>query len=491
LDNTKALKDEKISKLLWQFSWPAVITMVVNSLYNIIDRIFVGRGVGDIAIAATTVAFPIMLILMAVSVLIGVGATALISIRLGEKKPEEAENIAGNALVLLILLPICISVIYFLFTDPILAVFGADAEVLPYARDFTNIIMAASAIGSLSMGLVNFIRAEGNPRMAMYTQVAGTLINIVLNYIFVMRLGFGIKGSALASVCGQIFSSVWVLSYFLWGPSLLKLRLKNLHLKKNLVYGITAIGFAPFAMQLAHSLQNTIMNNALMTYGGNLALSTMGIVGSAATLLFMPILGISQGAQPIIGFNHGAQQYDRVRETLKKAIFVGTVIALCGTFALQLWKIQIAGLFSYNNTELTALAAHAMSVYFLMFPVAGFQIIGSQYFQAVGKPVPSTILGLSRQLLLFVPLLLILPRFWGLEGIWRTAPIADSLSALITGVFIYLEMKQIKEWERLHAADSQQGKATTEKDAEEDVEKEGYSVLKDQLQTAEHGSAVK
>lgn len=316
MDNTSALKNEKISKLLWRFSWPAVITMVVNSLYNIIDRIFVGRGVGDIAIAAITVAFPLMLILMAVSVLIGVGATALISIRLGENKAEEAENIAGNALVLLILLPICISVIYFLFTDPILAFLGADAEVLPYARDFTHIIMAASSFGSLSMGLVNFIRAEGNPRMAMYTQVAGTLINIVLNYIFVMRLGFGIKGSALASVCGQLFSLVWVLSYFLWGPSLLKLRMENLLLKKNLVFSITAIGFAPFAMQLAHSLQNTIMNNALTTYGGNLALSSMGIVGSASTLLFMPILGISQGAQPIIGFNYGAQQYDRVKETL-------------------------------------------------------------------------------------------------------------------------------------------------------------------------------
>lgn len=483
MDNTNVLKDEKIGKLLWKFSWPAVITMVVNSLYNIIDRIFVGRGVGDIAIAATTVAFPLMLILIAVSVLIGVGATSLISIRLGEKKPEEAENIAGNALVLLVLLPICISVIYFLFTDPILAFFGADAEVLPYARDFTNIIMAASAFGSLSMGLVNFIRAEGNPRMAMYTQVTGTLINIVLNYIFVMRLGWGIKGSALASVCGQIFSLVWVLSYYLLGPSLLKLRLKNLQLQKNLVISITAIGFAPFAMQLAHSLQNTIMNNALMTYGGNMALSAMGIVGSAATLLFMPIIGISQGAQPIIGFNYGAQQYDRVREVLKKAVIVGTVIALGGTCALQLWATEIAGLFSYNNAELTALTAHAMSVFFLMFPVAGFQIIGSQYFQAVGKPVPSTILGLSRQLLLFVPLLLVLPRYWGLEGIWRTPPIADLLSALITGVFVYLEMKQIKERERLQAADSR--KVTVEKDAE----KEGYPVLKDKLQTAEHGGA--
>lgn len=216
MDATNALKDEKISKLLWKFSWPAVIAMVVNSLYNIIDRIFVGRGVGDIAIAATTVAFPIMLILMAVSVLIGVGATSLISIRLGQKKPEEAEKIAGNAMVLLILLPICISVIYFLFTDSILAFFGADAEVLPYARDFTSIIMAASAFGSIGMGMVNFIRAEGNPRMAMYTQVTGTLLNIVLNYIFVMRLGWGIKrirtGKRLrASICFGLGSELFFL----------------------------------------------------------------------------------------------------------------------------------------------------------------------------------------------------------------------------------------------------------------------------------------
>lgn len=445
MDSISELKDGKISTLLWKFSWPAVITMVVNSLYNIIDRIFVGRGVGDIAIAATTVAFPIMLILIAFSVLIGVGATSLISIRLGQEKPQEAENIAGNALVLLIALPICMSVIYFLFTDPILTLFGADAEVLPYARDFTNIIMAASAFGSLSMGLVNFIRAEGNPRMAMYTQVAGALINIVLNYLFVMRLGFGIKGSALASVCGQVFASAWVMIYFLWGPSLLKFRRKNLRLQRNLVYSITAIGIAPFAMQLANSLQNAIMNNALITYGGNIALASMGIIGSAVTLLFMPIQGISMGAQPIIGFNYGARQYDRVIETLKKAIIVASVIALAGTGALQLWAAEIASLFSRNNTELTIFTAHAMSVFFLAFPLAGFQIVISQYFQAVGKPVQATFLGLSRQLLLLIPLLLILPRFWGIEGVWRTPPIADVLSFILAGILIYFEIKLMKE----------------------------------------------
>ncbi len=423
--------------------------MVFNSLYNIIDRIFVGRGVGVLAIAATTVAFPIMLILMAVSVLIGVGATSLISIRLGEKKPQEAEKIAGNAMVLLILLPILISIIYFLFTEPVLTFFGASAEVLPYAKDFMHIVMMASALGSISMGMVNFIRAEGNPRMAMYSQVMGTVINIILNYLFVMRLGWGIKGSALATVCGQTFSTILVLGYFFWGPSMLKIRLKNLRLNKKLVFSIMTIGFAPFAMQLANSLQNTILNNALITYGGDMALSAMGIIGSLATLMFMPILGIAQGAQPIVGFNYGALQYDRVRETWRKAVLVATAIAISSTAALWIWAPQIVSLFSNNNTDLTSLTVHAMRVFFIMFPVAGFQIISSQYFQAVGKPVQSTILGLSRQLLLLIPLLLILPRFWGIEGVWRTPPIADILSAVITTFFIIREMRHMKEQELL------------------------------------------
>ena len=445
MNNINELRDGKINSLLWKFSWPAVIAMLINSLYNIIDRIFVGHGVGSIAIAATTVALPIMLILMAVSVLIGVGATSLVSIRLGEKNQGEAEKIIGNATLLLILLPIVISIIYFLFTDNILTFFGASAEVLPYAKEFTHIIMLASAFGSLSMGMVNFIRAEGNPRMSMYTQVIGTIINIVLNYIFVIKLGLGIKGSALATVCGQTFSAIWVLSYFLCGSSLLKIRLRNLKLKKSLVFSIMGIGFAPFSMQLANSLQNIILNKSLMTYSGDMALSAMGIIGSVATLMFMPILGISQGAQPIIGFNYGAKQFNRVKETLKKAVILGTIIAVVSTTVVHLWSAQIAGVFSNNNTELTKLTAHAMSVYFFMFPVAGFQIVCSQYFQAIGKPIQSTILGLSRQLLLLIPLLLILPRFWGTEGVWRTPPIADILSAIITAIVIFSEVKCINE----------------------------------------------
>lgn len=421
--------------------------MLVGSLYNIIDRIFVGRGVGSIAIAATTVAFPLMLILLAVSVLIGVGATALISIRLGERKPEEAELIAGNAALLLVLFPFFISIFYFIFSDSILTFLGASAEVLPYARDFTHIVMLVSGLGSLSMGMVNFIRAEGNPRMAMYTQLMGTAINIALNYIFVMKLGFGIKGSALATACGQAFSALWIIGYYLWGPSLIKFRIRNFRLRRNLVFSIMAIGFAPFAMQIANCMQSTILNKALMVHGGDLALSAMGIIASVATLMFMPILGISQGAQPIIGFNYGAKQYDRVKEAFGKDVLVGTTIAVLSTAAVHIWPTQIASMFSNNNRELTELIAHAMSVFFMMFLVAGFQIVGSQYFQAVGKPIQSTILGLSRQGFLLIPLLLILPKIWGIEGVWRTPPIADVLAALITGIVVFIEMKHIKERE--------------------------------------------
>jgi len=443
MQNSLEMRDKKISVLLWKFSLPAIAGMLINALYNIIDRIFVGRGVGSLAIAATTVAFPIMLILMAVSILIGIGATALISIRLGEQRKEEAEKIAGNAAVMLIALPLIIAVIYLLFPEPILKAFGASEEVLPYARDFVHIIILGAAFGSISMGMNNFIRAEGNPRLAMFTQVAGALINGVLNYVFIFKLGLGIKGSALATVSGQFISSVWVLSYFWSGRSLVKIRFKNLKLQLPIITSIVSIGFAPFAMQIANSVQQSILNKTLLAYGGDLALSAVGIMMSIAALLFMPIVGLSQGAQPLIGFNYGARQYDRVKETVKIAVIAGVCIASAGFVAINIWPTQIVGLFSEGDTALTEMTAQAMRMFFALFPVVGFQIICANYFQAAGKPVQSAILSLSRQVLLFIPLLLILPKFWGINGVWRTAPIADGISVLVTAIFIFFEMKNL------------------------------------------------
>lgn len=442
MNRSDAMRDQKIGSLLLNFSLPAIVAMLVNSLYNIVDRIFVGRGVGSLAIAATTVAFPIMISLMAVSMLIGVGATALISIRLGEQKKEEAEKVAGNATTMLILLPAIISVLFLLFTEPILIAFGASKDVLPLAKDFVYIIMFGSVFFSISMGMNNFIRAEGNPKMAMNTQLIGAFINVILNYIFIFKLGMGIKGSALSTVISQFVSAAWVLSYFFTGKSIVKIRLKNLKPQWPILLSIMAIGFSPFAMQIANSIQQLILNKTLLSYGGDLALSAVGIIMSLSTLLFMPILGISQGAQPIIGYNYGAHQYDRVKETLKIAIIASTVLALVGYLVLRIWPSEIIGLFS-KDIKLIALTAHAMIVFFTMIPVIGFQIICSTYFQAVGKARESAILSLSRQVLLFIPLLLILPHFWGIEGVWRTAPIADSIAVILTAIVIYLEIRKL------------------------------------------------
>jgi len=438
------MREEKIGRLLWKFSLPAIVAMMVNALYNVVDRIFVGRGVGSIAIAATTVAMPIMTILIAVGVLVGIGATALISIRLGEQKKKEAEVIAGNGVTLIISLTVLLTVLYFLFADPILILFGADQNVLPYARDFTNIIMLGSVLGAIAFGINNFIRAEGNPKVAMMTQLIGAVINVILNYIFIFKVGLGIKGSALASICGQGVSALWVIGYFLTGRSLIKIKLKNLKPKISIMVRVMFIGAAPFAMQIANSIQQVLFNKTLINLGGDIALSAVGIMMSIAMLLFMPIIGIAQGAQPLIGYNYGAQEYGRVQETLKKGVLAATAIAVGGYLVINIWTEEIIGLFSKNDLALTALTSHAMRIFFALLPIVGFQILCSNYFQAVGKPLQAMILSLSRQVLFFIPLLLILPRFWGIEGVWRTAPIADALSVLLTATVITYEMRNLR-----------------------------------------------
>lgn len=444
MNSSEMMRNQKIGQLLFNFSLPAIVAMLVNALYNIVSRIFVGREVGALALAGITVGFPIMIILMAVSMLFGVGATALISIRLGEQKKAEAEKVAGNATVMLVLLPAILTLAFLLFTEPILALFGASKNVLPYARDYVTIIMFGSVFGSISMGMNNFIRAEGNPKMAMNTQIVGAVVSIGLHYVFIYHMGMGIKGAAWATVIAQLVSATWVLSYYFTGRSLVKIRLKNLKPQWPIILSIAAIGFSPFAMQIAFSIQQLILNKTLMFYSGDMGLSAVGILMSLATLLIMPIIGISQGAQPIIGYNYGAGQYQRVKETIKIAVMASTGIAVVGYVVVRLWSTEIAGLFSEDG-QLIALASHAMLIFFAVLPLAGFQIICSNYFQAVGKAREAAILGLARQVLFFIPLLLILPHFWGVEGVWRTAPIADILAVTLTAMLIYRERNKLNQ----------------------------------------------
>ncbi|HHV65904.1 MAG TPA: MATE family efflux transporter [Peptococcaceae bacterium] len=437
------MRNQKIGPLLLKFSWPAIVGMMVNSLYNVVDRIFVGRGIGHIGIAATTVAFPIMIVFFSFAMLIGIGATALISISLGEQNKERADKIAANALLLLILFPLILTAIYLMFPDQILSLFGAEGDVLPYARDFTGIIVLGSVFGSISFGMNNFIRAEGNPKISMLTQILGAIINILFNYIFIFKMGMGIKGSALGTILGQFISALWVIGYFNSKYSLLKFKLKNFKPQFSLILRIMSIGFAPFAMQIANSFQQTILNKTLFSYGGDLALSAVGIIMSISTILIMPVVGLSQGAQPLIGYNYGARQYDRVKETLRKAVIAGVGIALTGFLAMHIWPEELVGLFSEGDLVLTEMTSPAMLTFFALLPLVGFQIPCANYFQAVGKPVQSAVLSLSRQVLFFIPLLIILPRIWGIDGVWRTAPLADALSVMFTATFIYFEMKHL------------------------------------------------
>lgn len=443
MDRSKQLGQEKIWKLLVSFSVPAIVGMLVNALYNIVDRIFVGRGVGRLAIAGITIGFPLMIILMAFGMLVGLGATALISIRLGEDRREEAEHIMGNALTLVIVIMLALTIFGLIFLEPLLGLFGASPEVMPYAKGYMKIILIGAVFQGIGFGMNNLIRAEGNPRIAMLTMLIGAILNTILDPIFIFIFKWGVEGAAIATVLSQAVSSIWVLAYFVRGKGVLKVKKENLPLKMTVVLSIFSIGFAPFMMQLAASAVAAILNGQLKNFGGDIAISAMGIVNSVSTIILMPIFGINQGSQPIIGFNYGAGQYDRVKKTFKYASIAATILVILWYGAINIFPSQIVSLFAKGDRDLIDISVNGMKIFFAVLPFIGFQIISANYFQAVGKPKQAAILSLLRQVVLLIPALLILPKYFGLNGVWLATPFADGLSAIITGIWIVFEIKSL------------------------------------------------
>lgn len=443
MDKSKQLGELKISKLIIKFSIPAIVGMMVNALYNMVDRIYIGNGVGSLGIGGITIAFPVMLVLMAFSMLIGIGANSLVSIRLGQKRKEEAEGIFGNALILLILLSLVLSIAGLVLLTPMLKLLGASEQILPYAKDYLQIILIGAIFQSVGMGMNNFIRSEGNPRIAMFTMLIGALVNTILDPIFIFIFHWGMRGAAFATILSQAISAIWVLAYFMRGKSLLKLHVKNLKLKLNFIGKIISLGAAPFAMQIAASVLNIILNKSLTIHGGDTAISGMGIVSSIITLIIMPIFGINQGVQPIIGYNYGAGRYDRVKEAYIRSVIIATGIVVLGWIATRLFPEQLVSMFNNEDEELIRFGTHAIKRFMIFLPLIGFQIVSSNYFQAVGKPRHSALLGLSRQVLILIPALIILPRFFGIDGILAAGPLSDLISAVVTGIFIIIEMKKL------------------------------------------------
>lgn len=442
VEREKLLGEKEIPKLLLKFSIPAIVGMLVNALYNFVDMVFIGQGVGPLGIAGVRIGFPLIVIGMAFSMLIGIGANSLISIRLGQKRKEDAELILGNAFVTMIAIGAVLTILGLVFMEPLLKLFGASQDVMPYAKGYFRIILFGVIFQMIGMGMNNFIRGEGNPKTAMLTMLIGAIINTILDPIFIFAFGWGIEGAALATILSLIISALWVLYYFFFGNSLLKIRKPNLRIRFDILKSIVAIGLAPFAMQLAASVLVIFMNQGLAEYGGDIAVSAMGIINNIASLFMMVVFGINQGAQPIIGFNYGAQKYDRVKSTLKYAIGAATVVVTIGYASINLFAPQMIGLFS-SDPELIDIGSRGLRRVLMFMPIIGFQIVSSAYFQAIGKPKQSMLLSLSRQVLILIPLVLILPKFIGLIGLFTAGPIADISSSILTAIFLFYELKNL------------------------------------------------
>ena len=337
MNSQNRLGEMKIGKLILEFSIPAIIGMIVNTLYNIIDRIFIGHieGIGNLAMAGVGVTMPLMFVILAFGMLIGIGTATKISIKLGQHDREGAEKHLGNAFTLIIIISIILTILGLTFSNPLLKMFGASENILGYGEQFIQVIFIGCIFNLMSFGLNHSIRSDGSPKIAMASMLISAIINIILDPIFIFWLGLGVRGGALGTVVAQIISSIWILYYFTKGSSNLKIRRKNLKLDKSVVLSIFAIGVGPFSMQIAQSLVQIVCNNSLQTYGGDLAVSAMTIINSLAMVFLMPIFGLNQGLQPIIGYNFGAEKHDRVNQAVKYGIIAATIIVTVGFIVIE------------------------------------------------------------------------------------------------------------------------------------------------------------
>lgn len=450
MTNSNHLQTEKISTLLLKFSIPAIVGMVVNALYNVVDRMYIGK-MGALAMTGIGLNLPFMTIIMAFGMLVGIGAAAMVSIRLGQGKVEDAEKTLGNAVSLLIIISLMMTAVGLIFKTPLLYLFGASEATIGFADDYITIILAGAIFQGVGFGVNNIIRAEGSPQIAMYTMLLGAVINIVLDPIFIFTFGMGIKGAALATIISQLASAVWVMQYFMSGKSKLKFKVKNMKLDRAIIVSMFAIGISPFSMQIAASIVTIISNNALKTTGGDIAISAMTVINAIAIFFMMPIFGINQGSQPIIGFNYGAKEYKRVKEALKLAALAATGIAVFGFALIEFFPVAMISIFN-TDPELIEVTRFGMRIFLSMMPFIGFQVVSANYFQAVGKAPKAMFLSLLRQVIVLIPMLIILPKFFGLTGVWMAGPIADFTASVVTALFLFNEMRHLDDSHALKEA---------------------------------------
>lgn len=447
MDNKNAtleLGTKPVGKLLAQYAFPAIIAMIAASLYNIVDRIFIGQIVGPMAISGLAITFPFINLGAAFGAAVGIGASTSISVKLGQRDYDTAENILGNTVTLNLIIGSAFGIICLIFLDPILRFFGASDATIPYARSFMEVILAGNVISHMYFGMNAVLRAASKPRQAMMATIFTVLMNIVLDFIFIRLWGWGIRGAAFATVLSQALALCWQMKQLTNKDEILHLKRGIYRLKRHLVENIISIGISPFLMNVCACIVVIFMNNQLVRYGGDMAVGAFGIAYSVAMIFVMFVIGLDQGMQPIAGYNYGSQQTDRLMRVLKLTIFAATGIMVTGWLIAHLTPYYCARMFT-KDPELIRQAIKAIQINMMMYPVVGFQMVVTNFFQCIGKVKISIFLSLSRQLLFLIPLLVILPHFFNLNGVWASLPSSDFLASLVAAIIMMAYIRRLKK----------------------------------------------
>ncbi len=447
--NATELGTQPIGKLLMQYAIPAIIAMTATSLYNMVDSIFIGQGVGPMAISGLAITFPFMNLGAAFGAMVGVGASTLISVKLGQRDYSMAQTVLGNVVTLNVIIGVVFSIVSLLFLDPILYFFGASPDTIGYARDFMQVILLGNIFTHMYLGLNAVLRAAGHPQKAMYATINTVIINIILAPIFIYVFKWGIRGAAIATVIAQIVSLVWQFKILTNQNELLHLKKGIYSLQNKIVKNIIAIGLSPFCMNVASCFIVIFINKGLKEYDGDLAIGAYGIVNRLVFICVMIVMGITQGMQPIAGYNYGAKQYQRVNTVLKLAI-IGATIMTTLTFLIGEFVPELAVRLFTTDEGLISRAAEGFRIVVLVFPIVGFQMVTSNFFQSIGMANKAIFLSLTRQLLFLLPCLIILPTFLGASGIWWSMPISDAVASAVAAVMLYKQFQSFKRQELIN-----------------------------------------
>jgi putative MATE family efflux protein len=432
-----------VRKLLWKLSLPAMAGMVTMSLYNVVDTIFIGRGVGSLAIAGVTIAFPIMMVMMALGMMVGIGSASVVSRSLGAGKTASAQRALGNAVGLSLGLGLVIMAVGVPSSEALLRLFGTSPAVMPYAKEYMDVILWGAAFSLYPMAINNLARAEGNARVAMHNMMLGAILNVILDPIFIFALHMGVRGAAIATVISQLVTSVYVTRYFLAGKSTVRLTLDSIRPDWRVASEILAVGFPSFVRMGAASIIVLIINRTLGLYGGDISIAAFGIVNRAMMFVAMPLIAIGQGLQPILGFSYGSGRFDRAYDVTKYALVTASLCSVGAFLILILLPQPIMTVFT-GDAALIAEGAHAGRLSFIAFFLVGFQIVGSTVFQALGKVVKTLVTSTARQIVFFIPLVLVLPRYFQTDGVWLAQPAADVLSFIVVLVMLVPQLREFK-----------------------------------------------